>query len=559
MLNPRRNSYKVKNIIAGIANSPFKGELYRQNDSQDNPPDQKVLSTDGSVWEKYERPKFIPKLYARRWAYLVIAAILNMSDGALWINYASVTNISAAYYDVSINSINFLSMIFFIVYIPVIFVAMLIIDRLGLKHAFYWGCGTNLVGSVIRLFGTFDFVPATYRYPVTLIGQTVASLAQPFCMCMPTQLSQNWFPQNQRTFATTIVSLSNLAGSMVASLISPEIAKNPEDVPTMNEIMCGFGIFAGVLGIFVRESKPESPPSLSAAEAKDKPPTTIKSYIISLKKLLLNKQFALLTFTAASTGVSLVYTLLTVLQQMLCSFDYSNKFSGLCTALIVAGGIIGSSLFTKLADKTNKLEEIVAISFSISVLIDIALVLLSNIRGIEIAIATVCVLVGFINLGVYPVCLEVAVEITYPIEQSLSAGIVACWQQIQSTAFIPLITAFAKPLNSLQLQHQTCTVGSSTEAYDMTHGVLCLVGLITFFNILLMVFFRPKYKRTELENLIEQQRLQLKNGVTNSGMVNDRVTIVGVANDGATNDNGNCLPRYIVPPPLDGKLLNERF
>lgn len=66
------------------------------------------------------------------------------------------------------------------------------------------GCALNATGSIIRLFGTFDFVPESARYPVAITGQTVASLAQPFAMSMPTKVSESWFSDQQRTFSTAI-------------------------------------------------------------------------------------------------------------------------------------------------------------------------------------------------------------------------------------------------------------------------------------------------------------------------------------------------------------------
>lgn len=65
-------------------------------------------------------------------------------------------------------------------------------------------CAFNAAGSIIRLFGTFDFVPKQARYPVAITGQTVASFVLSFAMSMPTKVSESWFSDRQRAFSTAI-------------------------------------------------------------------------------------------------------------------------------------------------------------------------------------------------------------------------------------------------------------------------------------------------------------------------------------------------------------------
>lgn len=53
----------------------------------------------------------------------------------------------------------------------------------------------------------FDVIDDSYRYPILLLGQTLAACAQPFVMFAPTKLAALWFADNQRATA-------NMAASM---------------------------------------------------------------------------------------------------------------------------------------------------------------------------------------------------------------------------------------------------------------------------------------------------------------------------------------------------------
>nr|CDJ87073.1 major facilitator superfamily transporter [Haemonchus contortus] len=107
--------------------------------------------------------------------------------------------------------------------IPVGFLACWWSDRFGLRSAFHIGAWTNLLGNVIRVVGSGEWFPKNARFPVAFIGQTVAAIAQPFVMFLPTKLAAYWFPQDQRVIANTLSSMSNPIGIAVMYSFAPLI------------------------------------------------------------------------------------------------------------------------------------------------------------------------------------------------------------------------------------------------------------------------------------------------------------------------------------------------
>lgn len=65
----------------------------------------------------------------------------------------------------------------------------------------------NGIGALLRNISAFDGISDPVRYPILLLGQTLAACAQPFVMFAPTKLAALWFPNNQRATANMIASM----------------------------------------------------------------------------------------------------------------------------------------------------------------------------------------------------------------------------------------------------------------------------------------------------------------------------------------------------------------
>ena len=78
------------------------------------------------------------------------------------------------------------------------------------------------------------------------------------------QVSQHWFPDSQRTMATSLLGMSYPLGIVVGQGLTPIMVQQPHHIPYMN-IAFFIPAFVGTLfGIFlVKEALPPSPPSAS--------------------------------------------------------------------------------------------------------------------------------------------------------------------------------------------------------------------------------------------------------------------------------------------------------
>lgn len=70
------------------------------------------------------------KVYKSRWLMLGMFVIFSASNSMQWIEYSIIADVIANYYNVSTTAVDWLSMIYMALYIPFIFPASYILDKM---------------------------------------------------------------------------------------------------------------------------------------------------------------------------------------------------------------------------------------------------------------------------------------------------------------------------------------------------------------------------------------------------------------------------------------------
>lgn len=148
----------------------------------------------------------------------------------MWLTFAPVADQSSQYLQVTLEDVNWLSLVFMVVSIPVSFVTTWMLDTLGLRitvppsakttasslldmstnnlsftFQLILGSWLNMVGAVLRFCGTLYKV--SFLYPLVMLGQTLGALAQPLIIFTPTKQAALWFPDHQRATANMIATM----------------------------------------------------------------------------------------------------------------------------------------------------------------------------------------------------------------------------------------------------------------------------------------------------------------------------------------------------------------
>lgn len=427
------------------------------------------------------------KVYKRRWFVLLVLCLLNLSNATLWLSFAPVASQTASFLNVSLAQVNWLSLVFMIVSIPLSLGTTWMLDALGLRITLIVGSWLNMVGALVRFVGTSLEQPQEDRYPVVFLGQTLSALAQPLIIFTPTKLAALWFPEHQRATANMLASMSNPLGLLVANIVSPLLMSNYNSIPTVAlsyTVPACLSCLLATAG--VRSSAPPTAPSASAQSSHE-------PFIHGLKLLMKNRAYLILLLCLGS-GIASFTCFSSLLDQILCVQGYSTDFAGLCGALFIVWGIVGAGLLGVFVDRTKKFIEATKINLSLSALACIAFSVVALLPQQQVAVAVVCSLFGFFGFSVYPVAMELSVESSYPVGEATSAGLIFASGQVQSVIYMVLLQSLTSPL--APLRDSEC--GDSPQSWRVP--LMVMGGLCAFFTSVFVLLFHTRYRRLEAEN-----------------------------------------------------------
>lgn len=438
------------------------------------------------------------RLYRRRWYMLLVLFVLNVSNAMLWLSFAPVADYTASYYGESVNAINWLSIVFLLCYLLFGLVAVWILDVLGLRTGILLGAWLNAIGAGVRILSGLDFVLPNIKFIVVMIGQTSASLAQPFLLGSPTKLAALWFGADERATANMIASLSNPMGVMIANALAPVIINNEKDIPFMLEMFSIPAFLGVVMATFgVCSSSPPTPPTASA-ESSSEP------FFQGLKKLLQNKPYLVLLVTFGS-GIGLFTCLTTILEQVICPRGYSDDMAGTAGAVLIAVGLVGGGFTGVYVDKTKKFKETAKISYALAAVSCCLLLYVSSKPGQPALVVATCGLFGFFSFALMPVCLEVGVECTYPVAEATSAGLL--WMAGQATGVIFILVSQALASPKVFKKSKCHQKSGDKEVPDYLYSMIFMTSAAVAMAILIIYGFNPPYKRLQMEQRKEAQKI----------------------------------------------------
>lgn len=357
------------------------------------------------------------KVYGYRWVVLLLFMLLNITVQILWITFAAVTVPAQVYFGgVDELSIFLLSAIFMIIYIPDTFLASWLID----KYDFKIGCGIGAV--LVAIFGFLRFFAGS-DYLLMLIFTIGIAIGQPFVMNSITKLSSNWFPKSERTTATGLGTLSMFIGILLGVLLTPFLIVG-NDLGIMLLIYGILSLIIGTLFVIFARSRPLTP-------ASSEPVSERVLMGAGLKKLFTNKSFLILVFLFF-IGLGIFNMITTYIQVILNPLIYGDIFAGIVGGIMLLGGILGAIILSALSDKFQKKVIITIIALVIAT---ISLFIFTFVTD-EISLMITAFLFGFGLLGAAPVALEYAVDITKPVPEASSNGILMMVGQIGGIVFI---------------------------------------------------------------------------------------------------------------------------
>jgi sugar phosphate permease len=360
------------------------------------------------------------RVYGYRWVVLLVVAIINMVIQMQWLTFAPVAREARVFYQATPLQIDFLSMLFMLVFLVACLPASYVVDTFGIRIGI--GFGALLTG----LFGLFKGVFAE-SYTMMVVAQSGLAVAQPFILNASTKVAVHWFPVRERATAVGIATLAQFLGIIAVMVVTPILIAG-SDGYTLPQVLMFYGVLSAVgaaaLLVFLRE-KPPTAPSKESARDRYKVFAGI-GYMFKDSNMRL---LVLLFFI----GLGLFNAISTCIDQVCQIKGLTMEQTGLVGGMILIAGIVGALVLPPLSDKLRKRKAFLLLGM---VCMIPGLVGLTFLTGYSALLVSSFVF-GFFFLGAGgPVGFQYGAEISFPAPESASMGLLTLAGQISGILFI---------------------------------------------------------------------------------------------------------------------------
>jgi len=310
-----------------------------------------------------------------------------------------------------------------------------LLELLGIREDY-----ASLIDTEVFGYHLFGLPP----YPIVVVGTLMVGMAQPFFQCTPPQLSATWFASNERATATAIALNFNQMGIAAAFLVGGMMA---DGYAGLNRYFALIAMLSTVLsiGTFCQfKNKPPIPPSASELrklqQGHQEPP-----FRVSVRTLFSSPGFCppLAAFICSIAITNVVGAFIDDVMERGGVTDTRNIALAGCgfEVAIVLGGII----LGKYVDRTKEYKRVTLACFALSLIFIVPLGLTQHKLGKEPVVLVISLfLLGFFVGPVQPINAELAVDVTYPGDETAVESVQQFGGNFCSALLVPVVGRAAK-------------------------------------------------------------------------------------------------------------------
>lgn len=355
------------------------------------------------------------KVYPYRWVVLAVFMFINITIQMLWITFGSITLPAARYYGVDDLQIGLLSMVFMIVFIPLSLPVAWIIDTRGFYKA------VSIGAVIMAVFGVLRGL-AGQNYTLVLLTTIGIAVSQPFFLNSWTKVAARWFPIQERATATGLAAVGNFIGTGIGLALTPILI----EALTIPNTLLAYGVVAAissVLFILLARERPLTPPCPPEMEAR-------ALMLDGLRSLLRSAPFwvLMLVFLVAN---GIFNGLSTWIESIVRPRGFTPEQAGIIGGLLLLGGILGAIVLPAFSDRARRRKPYLLLG-----VLGCIPGLLGLTFGQQYGVLMFSAFIfGFLLIGIAPIGYQYAAELTFPVPEGTSNGLLALAGQI-SVVFI---------------------------------------------------------------------------------------------------------------------------
>lgn len=418
----------------------------------------------------------------KRYLILLLFCLHSAINASQWIYLSSITNTVSKFYQVDNMAINWTSMVYMLVYIPLVVPSTWLFEQMGMRNSILLGSLGTTLGALIKCFCC-----QPSRFNLLMFGQTIVAISQLFVLSVPPRLASVWFPDNQVSLANACGVFGNQLG-IALGFVVPQLVLGDE-IDSLDTIASGlFNLFIGIaicsgsislLIMFLFDQSPSKAPGLArlqqikqenalaeaavlplvldnstaavaaAATTTTTATTTVggslngnsgfigvgapraspNSFGALLWDLLSDVNFVLL-MASYGMNVGVFYAISTVLNQMIApTWPNANTLVGRLGLLMIISGMFGSVVSGLILDKT-RLYRLVNATLYLMSLVSMVIFALTLEWHTSLTLHLAVILLGYFMTGYLFIGYEMSNEITWPRPESVTAGLLNMSAQI---------------------------------------------------------------------------------------------------------------------------------
>ena len=290
-----------------------------------------------------------PTVYPYRWVILAVFMAITVVVEIQWLAHAAVARPAEVFYEgqfdpSSFLNIDFLAMVYMLVFLIMSFPASYVIDTYGIRAGI--SIGAALIGVSGLAKGLF-----AENFTAVVIAQIGLAIAQPFILNAVTAVSVRWFPLRERGMAAGLSALAQYIGIVIAMLVTPAMVGSDPAKPgygsgfeSMLMIYGWLTFAAAIVTLVLLRERPPSPPGEDTLERH-----SFAKGIVHILKLR-DMQITLLLFFV---GLG-IFNAVSSMTDSIAENAGVQDSDGLIGGLMLIGGILGASTLPILSDKLRK-------------------------------------------------------------------------------------------------------------------------------------------------------------------------------------------------------------
>ena len=442
---------------------------------------------DLSKEENLKEESKITQLTPYRFIIVIIYFLLNFINGMHWVTFASCAAKFGKFYHLNTFSVDLFSLLFMLLYPICCIPEALIIDNISMRIGLTISALLLIIGSFLKIFINTSIA---FAY----IGQFLTAVFQPAILNSPGKIAATWFDEKSRTLITSICCVSNTIGIMIGYLIhsfiieenivNPKMFRDSFELYLLIEFIIST-IFC-LIFIFLMKNKPEYPPSLSQNNYKPIP------FIEGIKQLKSNINFikVLISLTCI---VGFINIFGTIFNSYMALYKIKDSTATYTAATANLFGIFTALIVGAIIDKFKKYRNAMIICNIISLVVFIITTILMEVnekKNLGITSFICYTLIIGSAVPIYTSGMDYVCEITYPVGESISEGIIMSFNQIMGIIGIVICDSFRTYLKK----------------YKYLTNIFCIVLFII--SLISLILVKPKLVRTgkDTQQKIEKEK-----------------------------------------------------